>query len=127
MWIRKYLNLHLKRQINYFIFKNTFIYTIILILFIIFLFILKFTLKKAVLILLSFFLFIFFCSVIWAYINMYIYFKKKKGRSLLQVPWEKMESFEKEFYISMEKLIPLIFIYGFEGLLFLLIFIFLYR
>jgi hypothetical protein len=73
------------------------------------------------------FLFILFCNVIHIYSKTYIYFKKKKGRALFQVSWDKMESFEREFFISMEKLIPLIFIYGFEGLLFLVIFIFLYQ
>lgn len=127
MLIKNYLEKKIKQQINSYVIKVTVRYTIFLLLIGGLLYFLNFSLWEKSLIFMLIYFSVFFYIVGWYVINIYKISVKKKVRTLLEIPWGKMESYEKEFYIKLEKNLPLIFIIGLEGTILLLIFIFLWQ
>jgi hypothetical protein len=129
MFVKKFLDNQTKKEINKYVFKNTIRYFVFLIIVFSVLYFLKsinlISLSKKGELILALILFFsgFIYKVIQAVIGMYIYYIKRKGRSLIEVSWEEMKGFEKDFFIKGENLISQMFIFIAEGAIFLLIFV----
>lgn len=106
-----------KKVINIFLIKGALVYGILLLVLVIFR---QFFRIDLVLIPIIFLFLFLLCFAIWGGINGYVYFVKRKGRSPLNVSWEEMEEFEKEYFIRVRKIWRLYLILTVETLLFII-------
>jgi hypothetical protein len=129
MFVKKFLDSQTKREINKYVFKNTIRYLVFLLIVFLILYFSKsinlILLRKKEKLILALILFFsgFIYKVIQVIIGMYTYYIKREGRSLIEISWEKMKGFEKDFFTKSEKLIPEMLIFAAVGSIFLLIFV----
>lgn len=87
-------------------------------------YIFKFNLDAIIKIFLFLGLFPFPIYIGFSCISSYLYFNKKRGRSLWEVNWEEMNDFEKRYNVKMRKIGRAYFIYIFEIIFVFLITVF---
>jgi hypothetical protein len=115
-----------KKGVKSFVLKGTMIFTLVLFLMTTVCYSLNLNLELIFHIFLFLFLTLLSLYAIWGYTIAYIYFKKKKGHSIIEIPFETMKLFEKKYYTTTKKIGYLFFIILPEiWIFFFLIFIFL--